>query len=96
MKKPKEENVRVRIAAPRFRSEGEEAKWWDEHQELLADLLIKHGRRAAIPTKSVTVRLPVIDIDRAREIAERRGMGYQTLIKTLLHDALKREAQKAS
>jgi predicted DNA binding CopG/RHH family protein len=38
----------------------------------------------------------VIDIDRAREIAERRGMGYQTLIKTLLHAALKREAKKAS
>ena len=96
MRKAKPKPASVLIDAPGFRSEEQEAKWWAGHQELLADLLIKHGRRRAIPTKSVTVRLPVIDIDRARQIAARRGTGYQTLIKTLLHDALKREAKKAS
>ena len=55
-------------------------------------MLLKHGRRSPLATKSVTVRLPVRDIDRARKIAEKRGTGYQTLIKTLLHEALKREA----
>jgi len=80
----------VQVATPEFRSEAEEARWWDEHQDLIADLLLKHGRRRPLVTKSVTVRLPVGDIDRAREIAGKRGMGYQTLIKTLLHDALKR------
>jgi predicted DNA binding CopG/RHH family protein len=34
----------------------------------------------------------VEDIERARDLADQRGMGYQTLIKVLLHDALKREA----
>ena len=96
MRKTEPKPARVLVETPGFRSEEQEAKWWVGHQELLADLLIKHGRRAAIPTKSVTLRLPVIDIDRAREIAARRGTGYQTLIKTLLHDALKREATKAS
>jgi predicted DNA binding CopG/RHH family protein len=38
------------------------------------------------------MRLPVQDIERARGIADKRGIGYQTLIKSLLHDALKRAA----
>lgn len=86
----------VTVDVPKFRSEGEEADWWDAHQDLVTRLLLKHGRRALVPTKSVTVRLPVADIDQARELAMQRGLGYQTLIKLLLHDALKREAKKAS
>jgi predicted DNA binding CopG/RHH family protein len=38
----------------------------------------------------------VTDIDKARQLAEAKGIGYQTLIKVLLHDALKREERKAS
>ena len=85
----------VIVDAPRFRSEAEEAEWWDRHQELISDLLIKHGRRGAVPTKNVSVRLPVPDIERARKLAEKRGVGYQTLIKTLLHEALKKESKIA-
>jgi predicted DNA binding CopG/RHH family protein len=83
------------VDAPTFHSEAEEAEWWDRHQDLIADLLLKHGRRGAVPTKNVSVRLPVTDIERARMLAEKRGVGYQTLIKTLLHEALKRESKIA-
>jgi len=65
------------VDAPVFLSEAEEAAWWDQHQDLIADLLLKHGRRGAVPTKNVSVRLPVTDIDRARRLAEKRGVGYQ-------------------
>ena len=92
--KPKKATAVV-IDAPEFRSETEEAQWWDRHQDLIADLLLKHGRRGAVPTKNVSVRLPVTDIARARKLAGKRGVGYQTLIKTLLHEALKREAKIA-
>jgi predicted DNA binding CopG/RHH family protein len=85
----------VLVNAPEFRSEAEEAAWWDQNQELIADLLIKHGRRGAVPTKNISVRLPVSDIERARRLAEERGIGYQTLIKTLLHEALKKESKIA-
>jgi len=85
----------ILVDAPEFRSEAEEAKWWDRHQDLIADLLIKHGRRGAVPTKNVSVRLPVTDIERARKLAGKRGVGYQTLIKTLLHEALKKESKIA-
>jgi len=83
------------IDAPEFRSEADEAKWWDRHRDLIADLLLKHGRRGAVPTKNVSVRLPVTDIERARKLAAKRGVGYQTLIKTLLHEALRKESRIA-
>lgn len=85
----------VLVDTPEFRSEAEEAEWWDKHQTLIADLLLKHGRRGAVPTRNVSVRLPVTDIERARTLAARRGIGYQTVIKTLLHEALKKESRIA-
>jgi predicted DNA binding CopG/RHH family protein len=39
--------------------------------------------------------LPVTDIEGARKLAEKRGVGYQTVIKTLLHEALKKESKIA-
>ena len=42
----------------------------------------------------VTIRLPDQDIATARELAERKGVGYQTYIKLLLHDALRKEMTK--
>jgi len=85
----------VVVDTPDFQSEAEEAEWWDRHQDLIADLLLKHGRRGAVPTKNVSVRLPVTDIQRARKLADKRGVGYQTVIRTLLHEALKRESKIA-
>lgn len=85
----------VVVNAPEFRSEAEEAEWRDRHRELISDLLLKHGRRGTVPTKSVSVRLPVTDTDRARKVGEKRGVGYQTVIKTLLHEALRRESRIA-
>jgi len=85
----------VLVDTPQFGSEAEEPEWWDRNQERIADLLIQHGRRGAVPTKNISVRLPVSDIERARKLAEKRGVGYQTLIQTLLHEALKKESRIA-
>jgi predicted DNA binding CopG/RHH family protein len=85
----------VAVDAPVFRTEAEEAAWWDEHRDLIAGLLLKHGRRATVTTKHVSIRLPVADIERARKLAGKRGVGYQTVIKTLLHEALNRESRTA-
>ena len=93
--KAKKATKAIVVDTPEFRSEAEEAEWWDKHQDLIADLLLKHGRRGAVPTKNVSVRLPVTDIERARKIAGKRGIGYQTLIKSLLHEALKKESKIA-
>ena len=39
MKTKKGETQSVLVDAPVFRSEAEEAEWWDRHQDLIADLL---------------------------------------------------------
>jgi len=92
--KAKKANTIV-VDAPEFRSEAEEPQWWDRHKGLIADLLLKHGSRGGVPPKNVPVALPVTDIERARKLAEKRGIGYQTLIKTLLHEALRKESKIA-
>ena len=47
-------------------------------------------------TRSVQIalRLPAPDIEKAREIAERKGIGYQTLLKMLVHEGLERETRR--
>jgi hypothetical protein len=45
------------------------------------------------PTKQVSIRLPVSDLQLARRLSRRKGVPkYQTYIKTLLHEALVKEA----
>ena len=89
------------IAIPRFESEREEAQWWDAHPEVVTALFLKakkEGRLERLPrirgaTKSVTIRMPITDLETAREIADKRGLPYQTFIKGLLHQALERESK---
>jgi predicted DNA binding CopG/RHH family protein len=57
---------------------------------------VNHGRRGAVPTRNISIRLPITDLERARNLAEQRGVGYQTVIKSLLHEALKKEFKSAS
>jgi hypothetical protein len=89
------------IAIPKFKSERDEAKWWDSHPEVVTALFLKarrEGRIERLPrvrgaTKSVTIRMPIADLETAQEIAEKRGLPYQTFIKGLLHQALERESK---
>lgn len=47
------------------------------------------------PTKQVSIRLAVSDVELARRLARRKGIPkYQTYIKTLLHEALAKEARE--
>ncbi len=81
----------IQLETPEFKNEAEEAAWWDEHSDMLTSLLVKYGHRAPVKTQSVTIRLPVRDVERARKIARKNGVGYKTLIGSLLHDAVWRQ-----
>ena len=87
------------ITIPKFRTEAQEAKWWDSHPEVATEIMkraIKSGQaRRAVPLKTVTMRLPVLDIKTAQDLAHRKGLPYQTYIKMLLHEALERERRPA-
>ena len=86
-------------AIPQFKTEAEEAEWWDSHPEVATEIMkraIKSGRaRRSVPLKTVTMRLPVPDIEAAQDLAARKQLPYQTYIKMLLHEALERERRSA-
>ena len=42
--------------------------------------------------KNITIRVAISDIERARALAAQKGIGYQTLMKMLLKEALDRES----
>ena len=71
---------------PRFKSEKQEAEWWDAQPEVITELFLKAqkaGKIKRLPvvrgaTKSVTIRIPIADMDTARELAGKRGLPYQT------------------
>ena len=81
---------------PKFRSEKEEAEWWDAHPEVATRLLKQALRQGAVQrrhgeTRIVTMRVPVRDLEAAQELAGRKGLPYQTYMKMLLHQALEKE-----
>jgi hypothetical protein len=93
------------LRPPRFRSEAEEARWWHEHRQELADEFEKaaasgrlgHGSVArGGPTPTTTIRLDRDDIARARALAKRKGLRYQTYLKMLVREALDEEEGAAS
>ena len=81
---------------PKFRSEKEEAEWWDAHPQVATQLLrraLKQGsvQRRPSQTRTVTMRISVRDLEVAQKLAERKGLPYQTYMKMLLHQALQKE-----
>ena len=97
-----------KFKVPRFTDEGEEAQWWFDHREELTTAFEEAaslgelrtgtaaklaGERAGI-TPTTTIRLDPDDISRARNLARKRGLRYQTYVKMLLHQALEAEEKK--
>jgi predicted DNA binding CopG/RHH family protein len=97
------------IEIPKFATEAEEADWWAtrEGREFLkraaanapkstgrkgSRLVSKLNRTSSV---QIALRLPEPDIVKARELATRKGIGYQTLLKMLVHEGLRREARRA-
>jgi len=88
---------------PKFAGEREEAEWWAsaEGRSFLKGQSERKGKKAAGGSKlvvklvkansvQIALRLPSPDLAKAREIAERKGIGYQTLLKMLVHEGLQR------
>jgi predicted DNA binding CopG/RHH family protein len=55
--------------------------------KVLAELMESAKERA---TRMVSIRLPVADIERAREIAAKQGVGYQTVLKQTIRAGLRK------
>jgi len=50
--------------------------------------------RARSPSVQIALHLPEADIAQAREIADRKGIGYQTLLKIFVREGMLREARR--
>ena len=91
---------------PKFLNEDEEAKWWAsaKGREFLKRLAGAGGEdqkgSALVANLSrgnsvqIALRLPAPDLAKARQIADRKGIGYQTLLKMLVHEGLRRESRR--
>jgi hypothetical protein len=97
------------IQPPTFANEDQEAAWWASRRgrEFLkrksAELQKKGakgsrlvGRLNRAASVQIALRLPGPDLEKARELATRKGIGYQTLLKMLVHEGLRREARRVN
>ena len=97
------------ITTPGFANEREEADWWAGRQgrEFVKQNAAGRSKKGVAPKGSrlvrqlnrtasiqIALRLPQPDLTRARELATRKGIGYQTLLKMLVHEGLRREARR--
>lgn len=55
--------------------------------KLLEQLMAQAKRNA---TRPISLRIPIADLERAKQIAEKKGLGYQTVIKKAIREGLKR------
>ena len=98
-----------KIVVPAFATEAQEADWWDKNRKKLDKDLFKAARGGELKvldretllrriarskaSRVISIRLPESDLELARVQAVRRGLPYQTYIKSLLHQALEQQAK---
>jgi predicted DNA binding CopG/RHH family protein len=85
------------VVVPKFSSEAEEAAWWDANRSgVEAEIRRRMKQRKPLTLSTlpqpVTLRIRKEDLETARRLAARKGMGYQTYIKMLLREALAENA----
>jgi hypothetical protein len=95
---------------PKFINENDEADWWASRAGKAyvkkraaaaqsagskprgSRLISVMNRKSSV---QIAIRLPQADLAKARELADRKGLGYQTLLKMLVHEGLAREARRS-
>jgi len=86
------------IKKPKFSSESEESDWHGANPGyVLQQLQLAEAKGRLVPapvidrselTTPITLRISQGDLEKARAQAAEKGLGYQTYIKMLLHEAL--------
>ncbi|HEX3661813.1 MAG TPA: hypothetical protein VHU89_10305 [Acidobacteriaceae bacterium] len=54
----------------------------------ILEALVRQAKERA--TRPVSIRIPVADLERARAIAQKKGIGYQSVVKEAIREGLKR------
>jgi hypothetical protein len=97
------------MSLPKFLNEAQESDWWASRdgREFVKERSSASAKKGAKARGSklvsaldkpasvqIALRLPAPDVAKARELAARKGIGYQTLLKMLVHEGLRREARR--
>ena len=98
------------LLMPKFKSESAEADWWaspagrayvkqkSSEARAAGAKPVGSGLVESLNKKrsvQIAIRLPETDLAKARELAERKGVGYQTLLKMFVREGLIRESRRA-
>jgi predicted DNA binding CopG/RHH family protein len=80
---------------PDFRNEDEEREFWKDHDST-EYLDWQKAERAIFPrlkpsTKTISLRLPESMLDELRQLANKRDIPYQSLIKSFLRERIDQE-----
>jgi predicted DNA binding CopG/RHH family protein len=80
---------------PEFENEDEERQFWETHDSAMY-LDWRKAERAVFPhlkpsTKTISLRLPESMLDELRQLANKRDIPYQSLIKSFLRERIDQE-----
>lgn len=84
---------------PEFKNLEEEAKFWDTHDST-EYIDWSKAQRAIFPnlkptTESISLRLPSFLLARIKQLANKKDVPYQSLMKVFLHDRVDQELKMA-
>jgi hypothetical protein len=90
-----------RLEVPKFANESEEARWWFDNRDAVADefeLAEREGRlgRGSAARLANAISLDPEDAVRARSLAQQRGLDYEAYVKMVVHQALLTEEKGLS
>jgi hypothetical protein len=54
----------------------------------ILEQLMEQAKESA--TRAISLRVPIADLERAKQIAEKTGVGYQTVLKQAIHEGLRK------
>jgi hypothetical protein len=96
-----------KLVIPVFSSEAEDAAWHDAHRNEIEDEFIRQvkagtaivlGKGEPTPNRSesspVCISLSRRDVEIAHKLAAEEGVGYQTYLQAVLHQALRQKASR--
>jgi hypothetical protein len=81
---------------PDFKSEAEEAAWWDANADVMFERAKKYGHSApplnVVPTVPISIRVDEDILQRAKDIGRKRNQPYQRVLKEAMRAGLKKVA----
>jgi predicted DNA binding CopG/RHH family protein len=89
-------NINLAARMPKFKSEAEEADWWDKHEDIAMEMLRDAWPEMfkKEPTEAISLRLPVTQLAAVREYASHSGQPYQALLKHFIDIGIRSLAEQ--